>query len=279
MEKSSFDPVRFKEQERAGFNLVAPVYEASMSLAAPASDRLVALAELEPGMRVIDVATGPGIIAREASREVGISGSVLGVDIAEEALKVARGRSEAEGLLQLTFEVGDAEALSLELESFDRVFCGLGLMHFPHPEVALGEFKRILKPGGKFLASVWGQEGKAPFIEVALRTVVRNFPPPKVQRPSMFRFGNPELLTALVQSSGFTEVETEEFQLEAEFPDAKTYWKNFLGAAGITAVAIAKQPLEIQQKLEEEVALDLEPYRIASGYRLKSIVLLVKATA
>src|SRR4051794_40896127 len=123
MEKQAFDPVRFKEQERAGFNYVANRYEDIMGTTIPAIERLIAVAEVEPGMRVLDVATGPGIVARRVGQLVGLSGSVLGVDIAEEALEQARQKAAAENLLQVTFEVADAESLPYESEGFDRIFC------------------------------------------------------------------------------------------------------------------------------------------------------------
>ncbi len=279
MEKSAFDPARFKEQERAGFNFVAQHYENTMSMGRPAIERMIALAELEPGMRVLDVATGPGLVARRAALEVGLSGSVLGVDIAEEALEVARQRAAEKNLLQLTFQVADAEALGMEIDGFDRVFCSMGLMHFPHTEKALAEFKRVTKPGGKLLASVWGEESEAPFLTVALATLARNFPPPKVERPSMFRFGKPEVLTKLIEEAGFGQVYTEPVKLERIVPDAASYWRSFLDAAGITTIALAKQPAEVQAHLAKDVAIDLEPYRQEDGYHLVSTVLVVSAVA
>lgn len=277
MEKAAFDPERFKAQERAGFNLVANQYEDSMHQAQPATLQLLAMGDLSEGLRVLDVATGPGIVARQAARLVG-TGQVVGVDIAEEAIEVARQKAVQEKLTNVSFQVGDAEALDFEAGSFDRVFCAMGLMHFPHPEQALTEFKRVLKPGGKLLASVWSEEADSPFIAVALQTLNRTFPPPKVARPSMFRFGNPTVLAQLVETVGFSEVEVQPVQLEAFFPDAASYWRIFLGAAGITAVALAKQPAEIHQKLEQEVAQDLAPYAKDGGYFLTSIIQVVKAS-
>jgi ubiquinone/menaquinone biosynthesis C-methylase UbiE len=279
VEKAAFDPVRFKEQERNGFNFVAERYETAMRVARPAVERLFALAELEEGLHVLDVATGPGIVARQVARLVGSGGSVVGVDLAEEALEKARQRAAAENLLQVKFEVADAEALGFEAQSFDRVFCSMALMHFPYPEKALLEFKRLLKPGGKLLASVWGEEGTAPFIEVALATLARNFPPPKVTRPSMFRFGKAEVLEKLVQEAGFRQVQVESVALKINLPDAATYWHTFLDAAGITAVVLAKQSPEMRAHLEKDVALDLAPYYKDLGYYLESVIMVVSAIA
>lgn len=273
--KGAFDPARFKEQERAGFNLVADRYEEAMGMMSVMTARLLDLAALEPGMRVLDVATGPGIMARIAAREVGAEGRVIGVDIAEEALALASRRAAEEGLSQLTFQVEDAENLNSPDASFDRVLCSLGLMHFPAPQKALSEMERVLKPGGRFVGAVWGEASQAPFIQAALATLSRNFPPPKIERPSMFRFGQPAALEKLIAEAGFTEVKTEPVMVEVRVKDGPDYWKRFLGVAGITTVALAKQPPEMMQRLEHDVESDLAPYRRDTDYLLPNTLLLV----
>jgi ubiquinone/menaquinone biosynthesis C-methylase UbiE len=275
--KPSFDPARFKEQERSGFNFVADRYETATSNLGPAITRLLDLATLQPGERVLDVATGPGIVARIAGRAVGTTGQVLGIDIAEQSLEVARRKAASEGLEQVTFEVQDAENLTLPDASFDKVFCSMGLMHFPSPEKALAEMYRVLKPGGKLVAAVWGEAGKSPFIQVALTTLARTFPPPKVERPSMFRFGQPSVLEKLVSQAGFSQAKAEEVAVEFTAASPAAYWQQFLDAAGITAVALAKQPPEVQESLKQEVAADLKPYLKDGVYHLDSSLTVVVA--
>jgi ubiquinone/menaquinone biosynthesis C-methylase UbiE len=273
--KSNFDPAKFKEQERAGFNLVANHYEeATEAIRKPVVTRMLELADLQPGLSLLDVATGPGSLAREAARKLG-SGQVLGVDIAEDALEVARQRAASEGLDFVSFQVEDAENLSLPDNSFDRALCSLGLMHFPHPEKALAEIRRVLKPGGRLVASVWGEAQEAPLIQVALQTLARNFPPPKVERPSMFRFGQPAILEQLVSEAGFAQVKTEKVLVKAESDSPAVYWRRFLNTAGITAVALSKQPPEVQTHLEKDVEKDLAPYRRGDRYDLTSAIMLV----
>jgi ubiquinone/menaquinone biosynthesis C-methylase UbiE len=275
--KPAFDPARFKEQERSGFNFVADRYEEATLNFGPALTRLLDLAALKPGDRVLDVATGPGIMARIAARAVGASGQVVGVDIAEQSLEVARRKAAEEGLEQLTFQVEDAENLTLPDGTFDAVFCSMGLMHFPAPEKALAEMRRVLKPGGRLLAAVWGEAERSPFIQVALNTLARTFPPPKVERPSMFRFGQPAVLEKLVSDAGFSEPRAEEVTVEFSASDPAAYWQQFLDAAGITAVALAKQPQEVQDNLKKEVATDLAPYLKDGVYQLDSTLTIVVA--
>lgn len=273
----AFDPARFKEQERSGFNFVADRYEEATLNFGPALTLMLDLADLQPGDRVLDVATGPGIMARMVARAVGPSGQVVGVDIAEQSLEVARRKAAAEGLNQLMFQVEDAENLRLPDDTFDAVFCSMGLMHFPTPERALLEMRRVLRPDGQLLAAVWGEAEKSPFIQVALHTLARTFPPPKVERPSMFRFGQPSVLENLVSDAGFTNAHAEEVTVEFSSSDPAAYWQQFLDAAGITAVALAKQSQEVQDNLKKEVATDLAPYLKDGVYTLDSVLTIVAA--
>lgn len=279
MEKVAFDPARFKEQERKGFNFVANRYEDAAIGTLPARERLVILAELKEGMQVLDVATGPGLVARQAAALVGTTGSVIGVDIAEEALEVARQKATEEKLLQVSFEVADAEALQFADQSFDRVFCSQGLMHFAQAEKAAREFKRVLKLGGRLVASVLGEESLFPFITVATSNLARNLPPSLTERPSVFRYGKPEAFEQLIKEAGFEDVHIEPVTMKLIMPTAEFYWHTFLSAAGFVSVALTKLPPELQAHLEQDVEKDLRPYQTDSGYELDNTLLLVRANA
>jgi ubiquinone/menaquinone biosynthesis C-methylase UbiE len=276
----AFDPQRFKEQERAGYNLIAARYEDASKARAGVKARMLDLAALAPGQAVLEAASGPGMLAREAARRIGANGSVVGADIAEAALEEGRKRAAAEGLANIRFQLEDAEAMSFTDVSFDRILCSMGFMHFPSADVAAREMLRVLKPGGRLVASVWGSEERVPFLACALHCLQRNLPPPKTERPSIFRFGTVDALRALIAGAGFGDVRIETTQAAATPRDAGAYWNTFLDLAGVTTIALAKLPQEMQEKLARDVATDLEPYRTGSGsgYSLPAEVLIVSAT-
>jgi ubiquinone/menaquinone biosynthesis C-methylase UbiE len=115
------------------------------------AEQLVALAALQPGERVLDVACGTGIVARLAAERVGVSGSVVGLDLNEDMLAVA---AAADGNAPIAWRRGDAAAMPLDDGAFDVVFCQQALQFFPDRSAALREMHRVLVPGGRLALSV-----------------------------------------------------------------------------------------------------------------------------
>ena len=273
---STFDPERFKQQERAGFNLIADRYERACEALGAVQARMLQLAQLSMDQSVLDAASGPGLLARAAARSVGRA-RIVAFDLAEDALAIGRERAAAEGLSAIDFQKGDAEQLPFNDASFDCVLCGLGLMHFPDAAAAAREMFRVLKPGGRFVASVWGERNDVPFLSCALAVIERNLPPPRIERPSMFRFGDPDVLRRMLQECGFTAIDIERATITPAPTDAASYWQGFLDLAGVTTVALTKLPQETQDLLAADVSRDLAPYLSAGAYHLSSVVLIAAA--
>ncbi len=116
--------------------------------------RVVELAGARPGVRLLDLATGTGTIARAAAAK---GASVVGIDVSTGMLEIARRLSP-----QLEFRLADAAALPFCDGLFDVVTCGLSVSHFDDRERALGEVVRVLRPGGTFVASAWADAGSSP---------------------------------------------------------------------------------------------------------------------
>lgn len=269
---ADFDARRFKAMERAGFNRIAARYADGAHLRAELSAALLAAAGLAPGQRVLDLASGPGLLAFDAARRVAPNGQVLATDIAEGMLAEAT-RRMSPGAGDLLFAAADAERLCLPDACVERVLAGLALFMFPHPEQALAEIRRVLVPGGRLALSVWGEREAVPLIARAQDCIARLLPPPKVARPSVFRFGEAAVLEALLASAGFDDIRITPCRCSCRFDDADAYWQAFLDLAGGAAEALSRLPEATQHTLRAEVAADLETYRQDDG------ALLVPATA
>jgi SAM-dependent methyltransferase len=127
----------------------------------PWAPRVVELAELRPGLRVLDVACGTGVVARLAAEAISVEGRVAGLDLNPDMLAVAATLPAVAGA-SIEWVEGSAQALPFGEASFDVVCCQLGLQFFPDREGALREMKRVLAPGGRVVVMVWGEIGRSP---------------------------------------------------------------------------------------------------------------------
>jgi ubiquinone/menaquinone biosynthesis C-methylase UbiE len=132
---------------------IAELYEERFvpRLFRPWARHVVEEAALTAGQRILDVACGTGIVARTAADRLGNGANVVGVDLNENMLAVAR--RVAPGI---EWRAGDAANLPFDDDSFDVVFCQAALMFFPDPVKALREMGRVLRSNGKLVVQVWG---------------------------------------------------------------------------------------------------------------------------
>lgn len=159
------DPEKQKQKIAETFNLVAEGYD-SLRFVRHTADRLVELAELQPGEHVLDVATGTGHVALAAARLVGPQGSVVGIDLATDMLAKACQHVSESGLENIELCQGDAQKLRLESRRFDVVICASSLFLMPDPLAALKEWWRVLKPCGRVLVSNFGENFLEPMATI-----------------------------------------------------------------------------------------------------------------
>jgi len=159
-------------------------------LTAPLSERMLDLAEVGPGMHVLDLATGRGEPAVRAARRVGPSGRVLGTDVSAEMLAFAR---EAGQGTSLELRVLDAQSgEGLEPASFDVVTTRWGLMFMPEPARALANARRALKPGGIVVAALWAEPERVAW-STFTRTVLARYcavPPLDLAQPGACHYAS-----------------------------------------------------------------------------------------
>lgn len=187
--------------QRYGWDLASADYEPLWRThLAPAHQALLDFAALRPGERVLDVACGTGLITFAAARAVAPGGWALGVDISGEMLAGAAARVRARRGADVEFMRMDAEALDLPDETFDVALCALGLMYLPDPGRALAEMRRVLRPGGRLVAAIWGRRADCgwaaafPIVDAEVASEVC---------PLFFALGEGEALADLCAAAGF----------------------------------------------------------------------------
>jgi ubiquinone/menaquinone biosynthesis C-methylase UbiE len=172
------------------------------------SDRLVALAGIGPGDRVLDVATGLGEPAATAARAVGPGGHVEGVDLSPGMLEFARRRAARLGLANLSFREADANVLDRPERPYDAILCRWGLMFMSDLQATLRSFRDLLKPGGRIAAAIWGPSEDAPALSLGNRIVLASLglPPPNEGPGTPFALCNVDAAAGTFQTAGFRDV-------------------------------------------------------------------------
>lgn len=230
------------------------------SIGAPVAAELIEAADLRPGERVLDVACGTGIVTRLAADRVGSEGSVAGLDPNPAMLAVAR--RAASGEAPITWHEGPAEQIPVDDERFDVALCGMGLQFFGDRAAALREIRRVLVPGGRFVANVPGPT--PPPLQWMADGLRRHVSPGSAGFvDAVFSLHDADELRSLVEEAGFgrVEVRSEEMALDLGAP------RDFLwGYVESTPVAaeVADLDEESRQALEREFVAACEP-RLTKG--------------
>src|SRR4026207_1907548 len=132
----------------------------------PAQDLLLEMAALKKNERVIDIACGTGLVSFRAAEIVEDSGFVLANDISDGMVKIGNDLVSEKKLNNIKFQRMDAEELDAPDGAYDVSLCALGLMYVPDPVKALKEMYRVIKPGGRAVAAVWGQRDHCGWAEI-----------------------------------------------------------------------------------------------------------------
>ena len=251
--------------QRYGWDKAAPYYESYWSAQLrPAQDRLMQMAALQPGERVLDVACGTGLVTFRAAAAVGPEGSVVATDISKEMVLHIQATAAAQGLDHVSARRAHAEEAVFAAVSFDIVLCALGLMYVPDPVAALREMRRVLKPGGRAVAAVWGARRNCGWAEI--------FPivDSRVQSevcPMFFQQGTGDNLRTEMTTAGFTNVQVDRLSTVLEYDSADAA----LGAAFVGGpVAMAYSHFDPQTRAEAhaEYLESIERFKRGAGYAI-----------
>lgn len=257
------EPKLQRRIQRYGWDKAVEYYEHSWKRQLrPAQTRLLEMAALQPGERVLDVACGTGLVTFRAAAQVGPGGAVIGTDIAARMVEHARQTAACKQLSHVTFERMGAEALQYSDGEFDAVLCALGLMYVPQPLQALREMYRVLKPGGRAVAAVWGQRGRCgwaeifPIVDARVNTEVC---------PLFFQLGTQDMLAQTFEMAGFKDMTSARLSTILHY-DAPADACGAAFAGGPVALAYARFDDRARQEAHAEYLASIEPYRSGDGY-------------
>jgi ubiquinone/menaquinone biosynthesis C-methylase UbiE len=265
MVSSTFDPDSFKMAQREGWDSVAagwkewwaPIEKGAQKL----SQRLIELAEIKPGQRVLDIATGIGEPSITAAKVVGNGGHVLATDISRQMLANAKERATSLRLQDIIeFRETDAENLDLANSSFDAALCRWGLMLFPNLDTAIGKIYSSLVSDGRFAAAVWAEATKVPIINLATKIIgsqVQMSPSPQGV-PNPFSLSDTDKLENSLARAGFRDIHIDRVIVTFEFESGEDYCRYCQAVSASARTALSKiteeRKEDVWRKVAEEAA-------------------------
>ena len=222
---------------------------------------LVNEAGLRPGERVLDVACGTGTIARLAAERVGLNGRVSALDVNAGMLSVARFLPSA---VPIKWYETTAESVPLPDQSFDVVFCGLGLQFFADKSAALREMRRVLKPGGRVYISTPVPNA---FFDLFDRAIARHVSEEaSAFVHAVFSLNDPREMETLLTDAGFSSVATRTLTRNIQLPPAREFMWQYIYCTPL--MALLPQSGNAQtEALERDVVAGWEPWTSGDGLR------------
>lgn len=214
------------------------------------AEQLLELAQVKPGERVLDVATGTGIVARLAAAQVGGEGTVTGIDVNEGMLAAAA----AAGPSEVEWRQADLAELPVPDGSYDLVTCQQGLQFVTDRPAALHEMRRVLAPDGRVAIAVWrGIEVNPAFVAVVdvLDRYVGTDAGMVLREP----FAGPDRadLHRLLTAAGFRAVRVRIGIVDVRFPSAREFLRR-----EVVSTPLAEPVSGLDEARHEQMAMELE---------------------
>jgi SAM-dependent methyltransferase len=251
----------FRRVQRYGWDAATGAYERGwVPLIEGLTESCVTRAALQPGEKVLDVATGPGLGAFLAALAVRPGGTVTGIDISEKMVALASLHAANARIRNVVFRRADMEATGAAGGAFDAVTCAFGLMFAADRAAAFAELERVTAPGGRVSVCVWGRRDRCGFAPVF--PIVDGHVRSEVC-PLFFSLGVPGALTASFERAGLRASADEACRAMLE--------------GGAVALAWSRFSPETRAVVRAEYLASLEPFRRGSRYDVPAEV--VYATA
>jgi ubiquinone/menaquinone biosynthesis C-methylase UbiE len=250
----------------AGWDLHTPQIRAWLR---NATDAMLGMAGIGPGMHVLDVAAGAGDQTLDVAARVGPSGTVTAVDLSTAILALAEETARRAGHAHVRTMQADAEELPIEDACFDAAVCRLGLMFLPDPARGLQEIRRVLKPGAGLCVMVFSRPERNPCITTLMGTALRHagLPPRDPYQPGgLLSLGKPGLLETLFRSAGFRDVATATMDAPFRLPGTADYLSFVKSSASPVQQILGRLDPAAAAAAWEDIAGRLKVFETTTGW-------------
>ncbi|WP_321793547.1 class I SAM-dependent methyltransferase [Caballeronia sp. J97] len=245
----------FAAFEKNGWEHVVPSYEDYFGrLTAQSHSALLDALAVGPGIRLLDVAAGPGNFAAAAIER---GATAAAIDFSASMIAHARQLHP-----EIEFQIAGAEHLPFGEESFDAVGINFGMLHFPEPERALVEAARVLRHGGRIAFTSWAVPERAVGFGMVLDAIRLHgkldigLPP----APPFFRFGDPEECVRVLTEAGFADARADEVEQTWHFVLPETPLDGLMHGGVRMAALLRAQSKSALVSIEQEVRTRLKAY-------------------
>jgi SAM-dependent methyltransferase len=286
MHSPTIDPAEFRDRQHANWDSAAVGWmewrEFNDRADAHISERLVELAGVQPGSKILDIAAGYGEPALTAARMTGPEGRVVATDISAEMLAFGRERAAKAGLGNVEFVESDAASLDFPRASFDAAVSRWGIIFDPAAEAAAARIRDFLKPGARIAISSWGEPDQVPFLSIPMKTTRTrlNVPPPPAGTPGPLSRPTPAALAALLEGGGYSNIAVEQADVTFEFDSAEQFTAYVRAIAAPIRAMIEKYAGDAQDEAWDAITQAAAKAAGGAGpLSLSNVVLLASGTA
>ena len=251
----------------------------------PVSTWMIEQLSLQPGMRLLELAAGPGDTGFLAAELIAPGGTLISSDATEGMLGVARQRAGELGLsnVNLEFKQLEIEWIDLPTASIDAILCRWAYMLTVDPAAGMSEARRVLAPGGRIALAVWDGPEANPWATIPTDALVQGGymdPIDRTVAAGIFSLADPQRLQEMLEEAGFVDVLVESIDVTREYDRFGEYWDESLELSPSLSVALQRLTDAQRDDLQRRAESLAEPFTESDGaIQLPGVSLVASATA
>jgi SAM-dependent methyltransferase len=265
------DPEEERAASRERWENIAPGWESGAEAfhagVLPVAHWMVDRLAPQPGQTILELAAGRGDVGFLAAELLHPGGRLISSDGAEAMVEVARRRAEQLGIDNVEFKPIDLEWIDAKLASVDGILCRFGYMHAVDPEHALREARRVLRPGGRIVLTVWDLPQHNPWLAAlsAQAEALGLVEPPAEDQPGAFALSAPGKVTALLEDAGFDDPVVEPLEVTFTAPTVDAWWETQRAMSSSMRPVLDRLSPADHYRLRDAVEAAWAPYVAADG--------------